>query len=63
MKISVRRKISREKLISAAYQFLEQEGLVRPPAETIPEHMAITWVERFNVQGSGLMNPNRLNPK
>jgi hypothetical protein len=22
-----------------------------------------TWVERFNVQGSGLMNPNRLNPK
>jgi len=21
------------------------------------------WVERFNVQGSGLMNPNRLNPK
>ena len=41
MKISVRRKISREKLISAAYQFLEQEGLVRPPAETIPEHIAI----------------------
>ncbi len=22
-----------------------------------------TWVERFNVQGSGLMNPNSLNPK
>ncbi len=23
----------------------------------------VTWVERFNVQGSGLMNPNRLNPE
>jgi hypothetical protein len=23
----------------------------------------VIWVERFNVQGSGLMNPNRLNPK
>ena len=28
-------------IITFAYQFLEQEGLVRPPAETIPEHTAI----------------------
>jgi DNA-binding GntR family transcriptional regulator len=28
-------------IITFAYQFLEQEGLVRPPAETIPEHRAI----------------------
>ena len=28
-------------IITFAYQFLEQEGLVRPPAETIQEHAAI----------------------
>jgi hypothetical protein len=28
-----------------------------------PKRKTKTWVERFNVQGSGLMNPNRLNPK
>jgi hypothetical protein len=32
-------------------------------AQGAQENHSNTWVERFNVQGSGLMNPNRLNPK